>query len=134
MKKVTVILEKSETGYSAYLPELPGIATTGDQFVDIRKNMEEALELYIDAVREYKEELPEILKDDYQLVYKFDVQTFFEWMSKVMSQKGLCEMSDMNESLLSQYANGIKIPGPKQLKRLESALHRFADDLHAITF
>ncbi|MBW8331263.1 MAG: helix-turn-helix transcriptional regulator [Prolixibacteraceae bacterium] len=57
-----------------------------------------------------------------------------EWLSKVMSQKGLSDIADMNESLVSQYANGIKKPGPKQLKRMEKALHRFADDLHAISF
>ena len=51
-----------------------------------------------------------------------------------MSQKGLSDIADMNESLVSQYANGIKKPGPKQLKRMENALHRFADDLHAISF
>jgi transcriptional regulator with XRE-family HTH domain len=51
-----------------------------------------------------------------------------------MHKKGLCEMADMNESLISQYANGIKIPGQKQMKRIEVALHRFADDLQPYRF
>jgi transcriptional regulator with XRE-family HTH domain len=40
----------------------------------------------------------------------------------------------MNESLISQYANGRKKPGPKQLKKIENAIHRFASDLCAISF
>jgi hypothetical protein len=39
------------------------------------------------------------------------------------------QTAEMNERLISQYANGIKIPGPKQLKRIEAGLHRFADEL-----
>jgi transcriptional regulator with XRE-family HTH domain len=57
-----------------------------------------------------------------------------QWMSKLMSQRGLSELAGMNESLLSQYASGQKTPGPKQLKRIETAIHRFAGDLQAISF
>ena len=51
-----------------------------------------------------------------------------------MSQKGLSEIAGMNESLISQYATGIKSTGTKQLKRIETALHKIADDLQTISF
>ncbi|HEY3372311.1 MAG TPA: type II toxin-antitoxin system HicB family antitoxin [Prolixibacteraceae bacterium] len=134
MKTVNVVVEKTNTGYSAYIPDVVGIASVGDTFNELRENVQEALVLYLETSRQFGDSLPEILSEEYQLAFKFDIQTFMEWLPKVMSQKGLSDIAGMNESLISQYAHGVKNPGPKQLKRMETALHRFADDLHAISF
>lgn len=134
MKKLKVIVEKTNTGYSAYLPEVPGIASVGDTFNELRENMKEAIDLFLDVSKEYGDKIPVVLKGEYSLEFKFDIGAFMDWMSKVMSQRGLAEVASINESLLSQYAHGVKKPGPKQLKRIETALHRFADDLHSISF
>jgi len=96
--------------------------------------MYEAIGLFLETANEYGDEVPEILQNKFTLEFKFDIQTFMEWMTGVMTQRGLSEIASINESLLSQYASGIKKPGPKQLKRIETAIHRFADDLQAISF
>lgn len=134
MKTINVVVEKTDTGYSAFMPDVPGVASVGDTFNELRAHVQEALELYVETSHQYGDQVLEILSGEYQLVFKFDIQTFMEWLSKVMSQKGLSDIAGMNESLISQYANGVKNPGPKQLKRMESALHRFAEDLQAISF
>ena len=134
MEKLVVIVEKTSTGYSAYLPEISGIATAADDFDALRDNVKELLEVFLETAREYHDPVPEILYGEYSLEYKFDIRAFMQWMSSVMSQRGLSEIADMNESLISQYASGIKKPGPKQLQRIETAIHRFADDLHSISF
>jgi len=134
METVNIVVEKTNTGYSAYMPDVPGVVSIGDTFNELRKNIQEAITLYIETSQEYGNTIPEVLSTEYQLSFRFEIQTLMEWLSKVMSQKGLSDIADMNESLVSQYANGIKKPGPKQLKRMENALHRFADDLQSISF
>jgi predicted RNase H-like HicB family nuclease len=134
MKTVIVIVEKTDTGYSAYVDGVDGIITVGDTFTELRGNMEEAIGVFLETSKEFNDEIPEVLSGDYSLNFKFDVQTFFEWLSKSMTQKGLSDIAEMNETLISQYSTGVKKPGPKQLKRMETALHRFADDLQAISF
>lgn len=134
MKEVKVIAEKTVTGYSAYLPDVSGIITVGDTFNELRQNVAEAVDLYLQACGEFGDPIPEALSGKYRLVFKFDTETFLEWLSGIMSQKGLSEIANINESLISQYAHGVKKPGPKQLKRIETALHKFADDLYSISF
>jgi predicted RNase H-like HicB family nuclease len=134
METVKVIAEKTENGYSAYLPDVSGIMAAGDTFNGLRGNVSEAVDLYLQTCKEFGDPIPEIFSDGFQLAFKFDIETFFDWLSGVMSQKGLSEIANMNEILISQYAHGVKKPGPKQLKRIETALHSFADDLCAITF
>jgi predicted RNase H-like HicB family nuclease len=44
--KHTAIVEKTNTGYSAYIKNLNGIGTTGDDLMELKKNITEALTLY----------------------------------------------------------------------------------------
>lgn len=134
MKTIIMVAEKTDAGYSAYLEGIDGIITVGDNLTELRKNMQESIDAFVDACKEFNEEIPMELNGEYALALKLDSETFFEWLTKAMTQKGLSQISGMNESLISQYSTGIKKPGPKQLKRIETALHRFADDLHAISF
>ena len=134
MKEAKVIAEKTNTGYSAYLPDVPGVISVGVTFNELRENVAEAVDLYLETCKEFGDPISEALTGKYKLVFKFDTETFLEWLSGVMSQKGLSEIANINESLISQYAHGVKKPGPKQLKRIETALHKFADDLYAISF
>ena len=78
MNKITAIVEKTDTGYSAYLPKVPGIATAAGRFSELRENIIEAINLYVETANEYKEEIPGILKGDYVVNLKFDIQPFME--------------------------------------------------------
>jgi len=46
-----VVLEKSETGYSAYSPDLPGCVSTGQTPEETEVNMREAIEFHIEGLK-----------------------------------------------------------------------------------
>lgn len=56
--KYLVIIEKTNTGYSAYVPDLPGCITVGDTKEEIEKNMQEAIQLHLEGMREDGLEIP----------------------------------------------------------------------------
>ncbi len=58
MKKYFVVIEKSETGFSAFSPDVPGCITVGETVESTIVNMREAIELYIEAAAEEGQELP----------------------------------------------------------------------------
>ena len=45
MKRYLVIMEPTPSGYSAYLPDVPGCITTGRTTAEVQTNMREALAL-----------------------------------------------------------------------------------------
>jgi predicted RNase H-like HicB family nuclease len=49
--KYLIVIEKTETGFSAYSPDLPGCVSTGITPADTGKNMKEAIEFHIDGLR-----------------------------------------------------------------------------------
>jgi predicted RNase H-like HicB family nuclease len=51
VKRYLVIFEQTETGHSAYAPDLPGCISTGATREDAEANMREAIEFHIDGLR-----------------------------------------------------------------------------------
>ncbi|MGI2906404.1 type II toxin-antitoxin system HicB family antitoxin [Tolypothrix sp. VBCCA 56010] len=50
--KTNIIIEKDENGYYAYCPELPGCQSQGDSLEEVRENITEAVELYLETLSE----------------------------------------------------------------------------------
>jgi len=45
-----IIIEDESGGYVAFVPALPGCHTQGDTLEEVRKNVKEAVELYIETL------------------------------------------------------------------------------------
>lgn len=134
MKTIMVILEKSEDNYSAYIPELDGCIATGDTLDQVKQRIEEALDFHLAGMKEEGLDIPEVFQNDYKLTYKIDIESLFNWFSGVLTKSGISKLTGMNQSLISQYANGMKKPSSKQVKKIEEAIHNFGEELLSIQF
>src|SRR5437016_8598167 len=56
--RYAVVIEKTETGYSAYVPDLPGCVSVGRTREEMDRNIREAIELYLDELREQGAPIP----------------------------------------------------------------------------
>lgn len=59
MMKYLIVIEKSDTGYSAYSPDLPGCVSTGATIEETEQNMREAIAFHIDGLKEEGYDIPE---------------------------------------------------------------------------
>jgi len=59
VKKYQIIIEKTRTGYSAYSPDLPGCASSGDTREEVEANIREAIQFHIDGLKQEGYEIPE---------------------------------------------------------------------------
>lgn len=57
--KYAVVFEKTQTGFSAYLPDLPGCVAAGDTQEEVARLLSEAVPMHIEAMREDGEPIPE---------------------------------------------------------------------------
>jgi predicted RNase H-like HicB family nuclease len=51
MKRYLVVVEPADTGFSAYLPDVPGCVSTGHTREEVEANIREAIESHIDGLR-----------------------------------------------------------------------------------
>ncbi len=59
MRRYLIVIEETNTGYSAYSPDLPGCAATGQTEEEVQENMREAIEFHLDGLRLEGYEIPE---------------------------------------------------------------------------
>ena len=56
--KYLIVIEKTQTGYSAYSPDVLGCVSTGATLQEVNENMQEAIELHIGGLIEEGLEIP----------------------------------------------------------------------------
>ena len=116
-KKIAVVIEKTETGFSAYARDYP-VFTTGETMNDLIDNAYEAFTLYFENSK----------FDPFQLLFEIDFKQFFQYY-KVINSKALAEKIGMNPTLLSQYVRGHKRPSEKQSRRILYGINRIGQEL-----
>ena len=57
--KYLMVIEPTETGFTAYSPDLPGCVSTGTTREEVEQNMQEAIELHLEGLREEGYPVPE---------------------------------------------------------------------------
>ena len=57
--KYTVIYEKSGTGYSAYVPDLPGCVAAAKTLDQTKQSIREAIEMHIGSLKQHGEPVPQ---------------------------------------------------------------------------
>ena len=58
MKRYAAVFEKATNNWAAYVPDLPGCITTGATLEETRRNIREAIELHLEAMKEVGEPVP----------------------------------------------------------------------------
>ena len=122
-KKIKVIVEKTNTGFSAYCESLC-VFTEAPSVNQLYEALIEALNFY------YEEEGIKITKEVLDL--NFDFRTFFQ-NYKAINARFLAERIGMNQSLLAQYTSGVKTPSEKQLKKIVEGIHSIGRELNDLT-
>ena len=57
--KYAVVIEKGESSYGAYVPDLPGCIATGKTREEVLRLIHEAIEFHIQGLKEDGETIPE---------------------------------------------------------------------------
>ena len=73
MKRFLVLFEKTGTGYSAYVPDLPGCIATGETREECEKNIYEAVEFHIESMTQDGEPIPDSLTESEVMAFHTSV-------------------------------------------------------------
>ncbi len=69
MTKYLVVYEKTNSGYSAYVPDLPGCIATGATKKNIEKNIYETIRFHLEGLREEGFPIPKSTAESEMLVF-----------------------------------------------------------------
>lgn len=134
MEKVVLETARTENGYSCTCGLLPGwlVAYDGD-FEGFRKYVEESVDFYLECAREDGEAYAPVFDGEYELAYRFDVQSLLEYYRGIFSFSALQTITGINQRQLSHYASGVSKPRAKQAEKIAEGLRRLAKELQVVT-
>jgi predicted RNase H-like HicB family nuclease len=69
MKRYLIVIEKTETGYSSYAPDLPGCVASGSTKEEVEQNMYEAIQFHLEGLEEEKLPIPKPGAESETLVF-----------------------------------------------------------------
>lgn len=69
MRKYLVVYEKTKTGYSSYVPDLPGVIATGKTKAITEKNIIGAIQFHLKGMKEEKLHIPKSQAESEVLVF-----------------------------------------------------------------
>ena len=124
MKQIKVIIERSEDAFSAYAENAEGISGMGDTVQEVKESLLESIEI--------QKELGNLKVNQFEIVYKFDMESLLHYYKGIFSQAAFERMTGINQHQISHYANGTKKPRPAQVKKIETALHQLGEELLAV--
>jgi len=131
--KVNVIIERGIDGtYSAFMDAknlsfgLIGDGSTVKETIeDFTISYEEMKTYYQEAGKEFKE---------LEFVFKYDVSSFLQYYSGILSLAGLEVLTGVNKGQLSHYSTGHRQPSQKTIEKIEKKLQAFGQELSQVHF
>ena len=121
----------SSDHFGAFAENCPGVYGAGDTVFEAKENVLEGLNLYLE---QNKNNLPEILRGDYELEYKFDVPSFLNYYSGIFTKTALEKITGINQKQLFYYLSGHRNPSGKTIKKIENSIRKFSNELNQIHF
>ena len=130
MKKVKIIIEKGKDLYAAWAENVEGVYGAGETPEEAKKSAEEAIRLLKENNRD--EYIPDILKGEYQIVYKMDTASLLKYYKGIFTNSAMERITGIDQKQIQHYASGLKRPRPAQAKKIETALHKLGNELLAV--
>jgi predicted RNase H-like HicB family nuclease len=130
MKKIIITIGASSDHFGAYAENCDGIYGAGNTVEEAKQNALDGLKLLLKYHE--PENIPDILKGEYTIVYRYDTQSFLKHYNSIFTNVALERLTGVNQKLLHHYSSGLKKPRLAQRKKIESALHRLGEELLAV--
>ena len=136
MKTVDInICIASDGFYSAYCIDCPALFGGGKTPPEAIEELQETLRITKDDIGKAAAAFyPDWLDDEYEFSVHYDVQSFLEYYSGVISLAALGKISGIHPKQLWSYAHGLSKPRKQQVARIQTALHDLGRELTELSF
>ena len=128
---ITVIVEKTKTGFSAYAKEIDGLITVGDSIAEIKENFNQVVKYHIEYLVENGEK---VTSENFSINYVLDLEQFFDYFNVINKSAFAEHYAGINQSLFRQYTKKLAPLSDGKMQQISSGLHKLADELADLTF
>ena len=133
MNTINVILEKTNTGYSAYSTEITGAGTVGDTIEEVKNNYAEIIELTIDYFNEIGDVEKAQQLQTANIKYHIDLNAIFEYYS-LFNKSELAKYLGINPSHLRRLSMPNMELSNEKAEQIQMGLQRLSKEIQTFSF
>ena len=127
MQKIIINISWEEN-YGASSDDVLGCVATHKTLDGIKEAYRSALEFHLQGMLEDGDDIPNVLKGNYELVFKMDVHALLHYYNGIITRSALSRITGINEKQLGHYAQGHRKPRQKQREKIINGLHRIGKE------
>ncbi|MDR0738449.1 MAG: type II toxin-antitoxin system HicB family antitoxin, partial [Prevotellaceae bacterium] len=127
--KTTALIEMGKDGtFGIFTPDINHtIIGDGETVAEAKADFENSVEEMMLSYTENGRAIPDELKN-IEFEYKYDLASFFNYYDWINVSK-FAQAIGMNSTLMRQYKRGATYISERQTKKIETALHKFGNQL-----
>jgi hypothetical protein len=132
MKTLFATIDRNNDGYSVF-EENGFFSGMGNTAEDAKQDMLASIEFYVETCKEAGKTYPSYLDGDYEIVYKFDIESLLAYYQGIFSNSALEKLTGINQKQLWAYAHGKSKPRQAQIRKIEQSLHALGHELISLS-
>ena len=126
MKKIIVNIVWNDN-YGAYSEDIPGCVATHSTIEGVKEAFRSALEFHIEGSE--IEELPDCLKEEYELEFVLAVSALLHHYDKILTRAAISRVTGINQRQLGHYLSGYRNPRRDKRDIIIAGLHKIGNEL-----
>ena len=104
------------------------LTTVGNNVEEITHNLKDLIQDHLEHEGKEQAEWQGIKVEEIKFEYVYDLTELFDVLSAVKIN-AIADLAGINQSILRQYASGVKYPSPTQAKKIQEAVHQLGQKL-----
>lgn len=130
--KVNIIIEKGKGELWGRIEGSEFLVSCGKDLAEVTDNMKTLLADYIAHEGTTDKRWKKAVIGSINFGYVYDTQSFFESFD-FLNISAIAKAAGINQSLLRQYAKGIKHPSAERIRVIEKTVHNLADQMRRVS-
>lgn len=118
--------------YGACSDQVPGCVATHKTLDGVKKAYTESLGWHLETMQTDGDEIPEALKEDYELEFELNIQALLHYFEGILTRSALARVTGINERQLGHYATGHRKPRPAQRTKIIDGIHKIGTEFISV--
>jgi hypothetical protein len=131
--KIDVIVEKGKKEFWGRIEGFEFLpVTVGKNAGEILENLKMLITDYVENEGQNDKHWKNINVSKIEFNLHYDLRAFFDEYN-FLNVSSIASKAKINRSLLRQYVTGVKHPSTKQAKKVETAIHKLAEEMNRVS-
>lgn len=134
MEQVNIRICIAKDGFfSAYCMDHPSLFGSGSSPDEAIAELKETLSLTKEMGKDSALVYPEWLDKEYVFCVSYEIRSFLEYYSGIITPATLSRLTGIHPKQIWSYLHGRSTPRKEQVQRIETAVHKFGQELTNIS-